>query len=72
MAITADRATGSALDQRYRARSGWLDGVPEPLDPRPSLPGDRSADVAIAGGGLTGLWAAYCLALGDPRLRIVV
>ena len=52
--------------------SGWLDGVPEPLDPRPALPGDAQFDVAIAGGGLTGLWTAYCLAKGDPRLRIVI
>ena len=65
-------ATRSAIDQRYRRVSGWLDGVPESLDPRDPLPGDAQADVAIAGGGLTGLWTAYCLAKADPRLRIVV
>ena len=72
MAVTADAPARSTIDQRYRAVSGWLDGVPEPLDPRPALPGDAQVDVAIAGGGLTGLWTAYCLAKADPRLRIVV
>ncbi|MGI9186865.1 MAG: NAD(P)/FAD-dependent oxidoreductase, partial [Gaiellales bacterium] len=72
MAIATESPTRSAVDQRYRQVSGWLDGVPEPLDPRPSLPGDVQVDVAIAGGGLTGLWTAYCLAKGDPRLRIVI
>jgi glycine/D-amino acid oxidase-like deaminating enzyme len=36
------------------------------------LPGDRTVDVAIAGGGYTGLWTAYYLALADPTLRIAV
>jgi glycine/D-amino acid oxidase-like deaminating enzyme len=72
MAIATESPTRSAIDQRYRQVSGWLDGVPEPLDPRAPLPGDAQVDVAIAGGGLTGLWTAYCLAKADPRLRIVI
>ena len=71
-AVDAPAASRSAADARYRAVSGWLDGVPEALDPRDPLPGDRRVDVAIAGGGLTGLWTAYCLAKADPRLSIVV
>ena len=39
---------------------------------RPPLPGDTDADVAIVGGGLTGLWTAYYLARERPDLRIVV
>ncbi len=42
------------------------------LRPRPPLQGDRDADVAIIGGGLTGLWTAYYLLERDPSLRIVV
>jgi glycine/D-amino acid oxidase-like deaminating enzyme len=38
----------------------------------PALPGDRSADVCIVGGGLTGLWTAYHLAGAQPDLRVVV
>ncbi len=72
MAVVSEPGIRSDTDRRYRARSGWLDGVPESLDPREPLPGDQQVDVAIAGGGLTGLWTAYCLAKGDPRLKIVV
>ena len=39
---------------------------------RPSLPGPLEADVAIVGGGYTGLWTAYYLAGLRPELRIVV
>ena len=39
---------------------------------RPSLDGDRSVDVAIVGGGLTGLWTAYYLAGIDSSLQILV
>lgn len=40
--------------------------------PRPALPGDLDADVAIVGAGYTGLWTAYYLAKADPSLRIAV
>jgi glycine/D-amino acid oxidase-like deaminating enzyme len=40
--------------------------------PRPPLPGDLACDVAIVGGGYTGLWTAYYLARQDPALRIAV
>ena len=43
-----------ALEARYRARSLWLDGLAEPLAPRPALAGDRDCDVAIVGAGFTG------------------
>jgi glycine/D-amino acid oxidase-like deaminating enzyme len=39
---------------------------------RAPLAGDVVADVAIAGGGYTGLWTAYALKRADPSLRIVV
>lgn len=47
----------------------WFDRIP---DPRPGLPGDRDADVAIVGAGYTGLWTAYYLKQADPSLRITV
>ncbi len=46
-----------------------LGGTPAP---RPALPGDIDADVAIVGGGYTGLWTAYYLKRAQPDLRIVV
>ena len=56
----------------YRSLSLWLDGHPGPLDPRPPLAGDPQVDVAIVGGGYTGLWAAYYLLRLDPTLRVLV
>ena len=40
--------------------------------PRPSLRGDVDVDVAIVGGGYTGLWSALELLRRDPHLRVVV
>ena len=56
----------------YRELSFWHDTVPDDLTPRDPLPGDLVADVAIIGGGLTGLWTAYYLLEADPTLDIVV
>jgi glycine/D-amino acid oxidase-like deaminating enzyme len=51
--------------------SYWLDASPaDPL--RQPLRGEAVADVAIVGGGFTGLWTALALAGTDPALRIVV
>ena len=57
-------------DERYRSRSLWLDEIGEPLTPQQPLTGDATCDVAIVGGGLTGLWTAYALAVADPTLRV--
>lgn len=57
-----------------RDLSLWWSGLPDELV-RPvgrPLPGDTTADVAIIGGGYTGLWTAYYLTRRDPSLRVVV
>ncbi|GIF05656.1 NAD(P)/FAD-dependent oxidoreductase [Actinoplanes siamensis] len=51
--------------------SFWLESL-GPVERRPPLPVDRDADVAIAGGGFTGLWTAYYLAKADPSVRVTV
>jgi glycine/D-amino acid oxidase-like deaminating enzyme len=51
--------------------SFWLESL-APIEQRTPLPGDTTADVAIVGGGYTGLWTAYYLASQAPGLRIVV
>jgi glycine/D-amino acid oxidase-like deaminating enzyme len=44
----------------------------EPVAPRAPLPGPIGVDVAIVGGGLTGLWTAYYLKRAQPSLRVAV
>lgn len=51
--------------------SHWMHSTGQPK-PRPSLPGDIEVDVAIVGGGLTGLWSAYYLKQAKPELDIAV
>lgn len=51
--------------------SFWLQSL-GPIEHRAPLPGDTSVDVAVVGGGYTGLWTAYYLAVAAPHLRIVV
>ena len=59
-----------------RNLSFWFNSLVESglddLAPRAALPGDCEFDVAIVGGGLTGLWSAYYLLKRDPGLRIAV
>ncbi|HEX2051395.1 MAG TPA: FAD-binding oxidoreductase [Actinomycetota bacterium] len=56
----------------YGSYGLWLDTVPGGIVPRPPLPGDRDADVAIVGGGYTGLWTAYYLKRADPGVRVAI
>jgi glycine/D-amino acid oxidase-like deaminating enzyme len=57
--------------ERYRRLSLWWDDV-GPVTPRPALAGDLTVDVAIVGGGFTGLWTAHALLAADPQLRVAV
>jgi glycine/D-amino acid oxidase-like deaminating enzyme len=56
----------------YQHVSYWMDSLGESVVPRPALPGDLEVDVAIVGGGYTGLWTAYYLSQLSPSLRIAV
>ena len=56
----------------YSNLSLWLATFPGSLEPRPPLDGDGDADVAIVGGGFTGLWTAYYLTERDPSLSVLV
>ena len=60
------------LTSHYRDLSFWHDTVPDDLTPRPALPGHIDVDVAIIGGGLTGLWTAWYLHQRDPSLSIAI
>ena len=53
-------------------RSLWWSTLDGPVTPRPALDRDLDVDVAIVGGGFTGLWTARELLRRDPELRIAV
>ena len=67
-------------DPRHGARGGlaadlnqvwWLEEA-GPVEPARPLPGDTEADVAIVGGGFTGLWTALALVEREPGLDVVL
>ncbi|MBW2697795.1 MAG: FAD-dependent oxidoreductase, partial [Deltaproteobacteria bacterium] len=56
----------------YGNLSFWHESVPFEIEPRPALVSDREVDVAIVGGGFTGLWTAYYLKRLQPDLRVAI
>lgn len=65
-----------ARDQRsrpaYAGASFWMETVEDDLTPRPALAGDLVVDVAILGGGYSGLWTAYYLLRDNPGLEVAI
>ncbi len=56
----------------YARTSFWLESAGDDLAPRTPLTGEESCDVAILGGGFSGLWTAYFLLRQQPGLDVVV
>lgn len=56
----------------YSKYSFWLETCGEDLTPRPALKQSIDVDVAILGGGYTGLWTAYYLLRQHPHLKVAV
>ena len=52
-------------------RPWWLDEAP-PVEPQPALEGELEVDIAIVGGGYTGLWTALAVGELEPSARIAV
>lgn len=52
-------------------RPWWLDEAP-PVEPEPALEGDVEAEVAIVGGGYTGLWTALAVRKREPSAQVIV
>jgi glycine/D-amino acid oxidase-like deaminating enzyme len=50
----------------------WWASLDEVPDVRAPLDGDADVDVAIVGGGFTGLWTALSLVKRDPAMRVLV
>ncbi len=67
-----ETALSPSSAEEYRRLSLWWDGLPDPLVGREALDGELEVDVAVVGGGFTGLWTAYYLAEAEPSLRIAV
>lgn len=57
---------------QQQPQSLWLDTLNEPIHRRPSLESDISVDVAIVGGGFSGLWTAYYLLNYKPDIKVLV
>ncbi len=55
----------------HRDKSFWLATHP-PYTPSPPVQGDLNVDIAVVGGGFTGLSTAYNLRLDNPGLRVAV
>ncbi|MBW2635465.1 MAG: FAD-dependent oxidoreductase, partial [Deltaproteobacteria bacterium] len=49
----------------------WLDTY-GPYSPEPSLQGEVNVDIAIIGGGFTGVATAHELKRAEPSLRVAV
>jgi glycine/D-amino acid oxidase-like deaminating enzyme len=62
------RVTG---DGGAHGRPLWFD-APHDGIARPALDADAAVDVAVVGGGYTGLWTAHALLAADPTLRVLV
>jgi glycine/D-amino acid oxidase-like deaminating enzyme len=59
-------------ERDYKTYSFWLEDADDPLIPRPAMQRSEEVDVAILGGGYTGLWTAYYLLRRNSALRIAV
>ena len=64
------RAGSDAHHPAPTAGVWWLEDAPH--TPRPALDGRVDVDVAVVGGGYTGLWSAYHLLTTAPGTRIAV
>jgi glycine/D-amino acid oxidase-like deaminating enzyme len=56
----------------YSKFSFWMETSGDNLSPRPALANSCEADVAILGGGYSGLWTAYYLLRASPYLRVAI
>jgi glycine/D-amino acid oxidase-like deaminating enzyme len=58
--------------KRYEDYSFWLEDCGESLTARAAMQRSEEVDVAILGGGYSGLWTAYYLLRAHPGLKVAV
>jgi glycine/D-amino acid oxidase-like deaminating enzyme len=69
---TVARQSCPRLHGDYRDTSFWLSSTSDDLSPRKSLSGSVTVDVAILGGGFSGLWTAYYLLRDNPGIEVAI
>ncbi|GER23619.1 oxidoreductase [Zafaria cholistanensis] len=67
----ADRGAVAAALAGAAPACFWLDTAERP-EPRPPVSADLDADLAVVGGGYTGLWTALMAKERNPRRRVVL
>ncbi|HZW43933.1 MAG TPA: FAD-dependent oxidoreductase [Dermatophilaceae bacterium] len=68
--VMATREAEAALEHASSTPL-WQDDSSRP-EPRAALEGDRDVDLAVVGGGFSGLWAALLALEEDPQSEVVV
>ena len=51
---------------------GWWLREAGTVEPEPSLEGERTADVAVVGGGYAGMWTAWLIREAEPNARVAL
>src|SRR5690242_10052664 len=69
--MSADRATIKAALAGASSTPFWLDDPARP-SPRSALSGRVECDLAVVGGGYTGLWTALMAKERNPERRVVL
>ena len=64
--------TAASEAPAYRETSFWLETCQDDLTPRAQLKGQVTVDVAVLGGGFSGLWTAYYLLRDNPGLQVAI
>jgi Glycine/D-amino acid oxidases (deaminating) len=65
-------SSGSKAQPRPISNDFWLSDSGDDLTPRAPLSADVEVDVAILGGGFSGLWTAYHLLRNEPSLEVLI
>src|SRR5215218_1696508 len=65
--------TSASLERRMKhtAHGWWLEEA-GPARPAPALDGEQTADLAIVGGGYTGMWTAWHALAAEPGMRVTI
>src|SRR6187455_2474042 len=64
-------SVGDTFGMEHTAHGYWLEEAGT-AEPAPALDGEREADVVVAGGGYTGMWAAWHAKALEPEARVVL